>query len=88
MAGIRDLAQRIKQAVFDATGLTCSIGITPNKLLSKICSELDKPNGLTLLTIDEVPTRIWPCRSSASMASALAAQAQNPGVETIGQLAQ
>ena len=29
-----ELAARIKQAVFDATGLTCSIGITPNKLLS------------------------------------------------------
>ena len=42
-------ARALKQAVFDATGLTCSIGITPNKLLSKICSELDKPDGLTLL---------------------------------------
>jgi DNA polymerase IV len=35
------LAQRLKKAVWDATGLTCSIGITPNKLLSKISSELD-----------------------------------------------
>lgn len=36
----RVLAQRIKQAVFKATALTCSIGITPNKLLSKIGSDL------------------------------------------------
>ena len=43
-----------------ATGLSCSIGVTPNKLLSKICSDLDKPGGLTLLAMDEVPTRIWP----------------------------
>lgn len=39
------LARRIKQVVFDATGLTCSIGITPNKLLSKICSDLDSRTG-------------------------------------------
>ena len=50
----------LRQAVFDATGLTCSVGITPNKLLSKICSDLDKPNGLTLLTAAEIPARIWP----------------------------
>ena len=54
------LARRIKQAVFEATGLTCSIGITPNKLLSKICSDLDKPNGITILGMDEIATRIWP----------------------------
>ena len=54
------LAQRIKQAVFDATGLTCSIGITPNKLLSKICSDLNKPDGITILGMEEIPARIWP----------------------------
>ena len=54
------LARRIKQAVFDATGLTCSIGITPNKLLSKICSDLDKPNGITILGMEEIAARIWP----------------------------
>lgn len=55
-----DLAQRIKRAVFAATGLTCSIGITPNKLLSKICSDLQKPDGVTLLGLDDIPSRIWP----------------------------
>lgn len=55
-----DLARRIKQAVFDATGLTCSIGITPNKLLSKICSDLQKPDGITILGFDDIPARIWP----------------------------
>ena len=54
------LAQRIKQAVLEATGLSCSIGISPNKLLSKICSDLDKPDGITLLGAEDVPTRIWP----------------------------
>lgn len=54
------LAKRIKQEVFDATGLSCSIGITSNKLLSKICSDLDKPDGITILEPDELKTRIWP----------------------------
>lgn len=58
--GSLDLAHRIKQAVLDATGLTCSIGITPNKLLSKICSDLQKPDGITLLGFHDIPARIWP----------------------------
>jgi DNA polymerase-4 len=55
-----DLARRIRQAVREATGLTCSIGITPNKLLSKICSDLDKPDGITLLDSEDIPAHIWP----------------------------
>ncbi|HEY4318029.1 MAG TPA: DNA polymerase IV [Herbaspirillum sp.] len=54
------LAQAIKQAVREATGLTCSIGIAPNKLLAKICSEMDKPDGITVLGMDDIPSRIWP----------------------------
>ena len=54
------LARRIKQAVREATGLSCSIGITPNKLLSKICSDLEKPDGLTILGLADIPSRIWP----------------------------
>lgn len=56
----RDLASRIKGAVKDATGLSCSICVAPNKLLAKIGSELDKPDGLTLLTPADIPLRIWP----------------------------
>src|SRR5258706_8237299 len=55
-----DIGARIKQAVREATGLSCSICIAPNKLLAKIGSELDKPDGLTLLTPADIPLRIWP----------------------------
>ena len=58
--GVRAVAQEIRNNVRRATGLTCSIGVTPNKLLSKIASELDKPDGLTVLTHADIPTRIWP----------------------------
>ena len=56
----RSIGVALKEAVHAATGLSCSVGITPNKLLSKICSDLDKPNGLTLLRAEEIPARIWP----------------------------
>ena len=42
-------AQRIKNAVREKTRLTCSVGVTPNKLLSKIASDYHKPDGLTIV---------------------------------------
>ena len=54
------LARRLKQAVRDATGLSCSIAVAPNKLLAKIGSDLDKPDGVTILTPADITTRIWP----------------------------
>jgi len=56
----RAAGEALRRAVFAATGLTCSVGITPNKLLSKIASELHKPDGLTLLGVADIPARIWP----------------------------
>lgn len=60
----RTLAQRIKHAVSAATGLSCSIGIAPNKLLAKIASDLDKPNGLTIIDSESFVERIWPLKAS------------------------
>ena len=86
----RPLAQRIKDAVKAATGLTCSIGIAPNKLLAKICSELDKPDGITLLTMADLETRIWPMgvRKINGIGPKAAGKLAALGIETIGDLAQ
>ena len=83
------LAQRIKTAVFQATGLTCSIGVAPNKLLAKICSDLDKPNGLTLLAADEIPARIWPlpARKINGVGPRAAERLRRLGINSIGELA-
>lgn len=85
----RELALRIKQAVRDATGLTCSIGITPNKLLSKICSDLEKPNGLTILGHEDIPTRIWPLavRKINGVGPKATEKLEGLNIHTIGELA-
>ncbi|MEO8007207.1 MAG: DNA polymerase IV [Betaproteobacteria bacterium] len=89
LAGIRAVAERIKARVYLATGLTCSMGITPNKLLSKIGSELDKPNGLTILTEADIPTRIWPLPAKRinGIGPKASARLEMLGIRTIGELA-
>lgn len=85
----RSLAQRIKDAVFAATGLSCSIGVTPNKLLSKIASDLEKPNGLTILSLDDVPIRIWPLAAKKvnGIGPKASERLERHGIRTIGELA-
>ena len=50
----RTLARSIKQAIYEKTSLTCSIGIAPNKFLAKIASDMNKPDGLTIVEEDGV----------------------------------
>jgi len=86
----RDVAARIQQAVFEATGLSCSIGVTPNKLLSKIASDLEKPAGLTILREADVATRIWPLavRKINGIGPKAGGKLEALGIRTIGELAQ
>jgi DNA polymerase IV len=84
-----ELALRLKEAVKAATGLTCSVGITPNKLLSKIASELQKPDGVTILGMEDLPSRIWPLPASAvnGIGPKAFEKLQAMGIATIGDLA-
>lgn len=50
-------ARRVKAAVRERTGLTCSIGIGPNKLVAKVSSDADKPDGFTVLSRDQARER-------------------------------
>jgi DNA polymerase-4 len=88
-ARARVVATDIQRAVREATGLSCSIGITPNKLLSKIASELDKPGGLTVVTAADSPGRIWPlaARKVNGIGPKAAARLAALGINTIGELA-
>jgi len=83
------LAWRIKRAVFEATGLSCSIGISPNKLLSKICSDLEKPDGITILGMEDIPTRIWPLAAKKinGIGPKATERLARHGINSIGELA-
>jgi len=87
--GGRSIGQALKDAVRDATGLSCSIGVTPNKLLSKICSDLDKPDGLTLLRMADIPERIWPlpAKKINGIGPKATEKLAGLGIRTIGELA-
>lgn len=87
--GGRRIGEQLKAAVRAATGLSCSIGITPNKLLSKLCSELDKPDGLTLLRMEDIPARIWPlaARKVNGIGPKASEKLARLGLHTIGDIA-
>ncbi len=63
--------------------------MTPNKLLSKIASDLEKPNGLTILSLDDVPTRIWPLAAKKvnGIGPKASERLERHGIRTIGELA-
>lgn len=73
----------------EATGLSCSVAVAPNKLLSKICSDLEKPDGLTILYPAEIATRIWPLpvKKINGIGPIAARKLDALGIFTIGQLA-
>ncbi len=87
--GGRAIGRRLKELVREATGLTCSIGVAPNKLLAKLCSEFDKPDGLTLLGPGDVAQRVWPlaARKVNGIGPKAALELASFGLHTIGDIA-
>jgi DNA polymerase-4 len=55
-----NIAALIKRQILERTGLTASVGVAPNKLVAKIASDLDKPDGLVIVTPDDVTTTLDP----------------------------
>jgi DNA polymerase-4 len=84
------LGRAIKARIREATGLTGSVGIAPNKLLAKLASDLDKPDGLTILGEGDLEARIWPLEVRVLQGVGPKTQQRlgELGVRTVGDLAQ
>ena len=87
--GGRVLARLMQKAIFAATGLTCSVGVAPNKLLAKMASEFNKPNGISVVYEADLQTSIWPlkCRKINGIGPKADEKLAALGIQTIGELA-
>jgi len=87
--GGRALAVDIQRRIFAVTGLTCSIGVAPNKLLAKLASEFNKPNGVSIVTMADLQERVWPlaCRKVNGIGPRSDEKLQAHGLHTIGDIA-
>jgi DNA polymerase-4 len=83
------IARNLKSAVFEATSLTCSVGIAPNKLLAKLCSDMQKPDGITILRLEDLQAKIWPMAAGKINGIGPKANARlaSLGITTIGEIA-
>ncbi len=87
--GGRVLARLIQKSIFEKTGLTCSIGVAPNRLLAKMASEFNKPNGISIVYEEDLQEKIWPLhvRKINGIGPKAGEKLARLGIETIGQLA-
>ena len=87
--GPKAAARRVKRAVKEATGLGCSIGIGPNKLVAKVASDADKPDGFVVLTRHEACARF--AKESPALIPGIGPKTverlRAGGVKTLGMLA-
>src|SRR5436190_6231526 len=83
-------ARRLKAAVHDGTGLTCSIGIGPSKLVAKVASDADKPDGFVVLSREMACERFAgaPPGLIPGIGPKTAARLEQRGIRTLGALAE
>ena len=87
--GAELLARQIKQEIKEKEGITASIGIGPNKLVAKVASDYQKPDGLTIVKEEEVEKFLdpLPVRKLLWVGRKTEAKLKELGVNTIGDLA-
>ena len=83
------LAKQIKKEIYEREDLTCSIGISSNKLVAKIASDFQKPDGLTIVKEDEAEKFLapLPVRKLLWVGRKTGQRLESMGVKTIGDLA-
>ncbi|PSL51119.1 DNA polymerase-4 [Salsuginibacillus halophilus] len=85
-----NLANLVQQAVFGELGLPCSIGVAPNKFLAKMASDMEKPNGLTVLRKRDIQEKLWPLPliEMHGVGAKTNERLNRAGLKTIGDLAE
>ncbi|MGD9085973.1 MAG: DNA polymerase IV, partial [Desulfobacterales bacterium] len=81
-----EIAREIKRRIYESVHLTCSIGVAPNKFLAKIASDLEKPDGLTLIMPEQVPQFIesLPIKKVPGVGKKMVRQLEVLGIRTLG----
>ena len=84
----QEIGMGVKSRVHAAVGLTCTVGIAPNKFLSKIASDLDKPDGLTLIEPHQVAgfIKALPIRKVPGVGKAGERSLMRLGIKTLGDI--
>ncbi|MGE5808168.1 MAG: DNA polymerase IV [Nitrospirota bacterium] len=82
------IAIGIKERIWQEKGLTCSIGIAPNKLLAKLGSDMRKPDGLVLISPEDVQEVLedLPVKDLCGIGPSLTGQLAAMGIRTCGEL--
>ena len=84
----RSMALEIKRRIRERTGLTASVGVAPNKLLAKLASEMNKPDGLTVIRAEDAQATLDPLPVGRlfGIGRKTAARLEEQGIFTLGQL--
>jgi DNA polymerase-4 len=84
----RQIAETIKRRVRDELGVTASVGVAPNKFLAKLASDMDKPDGLTVIEPDRIEQTLQglPISRMWGVGPATERRLRDLGVETFGDL--
>jgi len=85
----KDYALKMKSQVKAETGISFTVGIGPNKLISKIACDSQKPDGLTIITADEVGCFLSPLPVDRllGVGKKISAKMDSLGIKTIDELA-
>jgi DNA polymerase IV (DinB-like DNA polymerase) len=83
-------AIEIKDELVKKQGLTCSIGVGPNKLIAKLAADVQKPNGLTVVEPSQIISFLTPLPTGSmiGIGAKTKEKLQSLGINTIGQLAE
>jgi DNA polymerase-4 len=88
LGGAVEIARLIKQRIRERTGLSASVGVAPNKLIAKIASDLNKPDGLTVVTPASLRATLDPLsvRKLPGLGRKTGAKVEAAGIATLGEL--